>query len=46
VPVIAGAAVMLAGLALVGCAESDLSLEHAEKLTAATAARHMAAERL
>jgi hypothetical protein len=30
--------VLLAGLALAGCAESDLLLEHAEKFTAAAAA--------
>jgi hypothetical protein len=35
----AGAAVLVAGLALVCCAESDLLLEHAENPTAATAAR-------
>ncbi|MGB8793205.1 MAG: hypothetical protein WCD33_17070 [Mycobacterium sp.] len=36
---LAGAAVLVAGLALVCCAESDLLLEHAENPTAATAAR-------
>jgi hypothetical protein len=39
VPVIAGAAVLVAGLALVGCSDWGLLLEHAEKPTAAIAAK-------
>jgi hypothetical protein len=42
--VIAGAAMLVAGLALVCCSDWDLLLEHAEKPTAANAARPIATD--